>query len=334
VAGTSQILKVGEVLFKQGDLADRMYILRRGQLFVYILNGVEEIPLASLSEGAIVGEMAFFDQKPRSACVRASVPAEVTIITKADFDKLVLQMPKWVLAMMQSLVGRLRQTNDKLMHMEQQLKNMGEAKNNLLPGELYPYQHMVSCLRLLILSLAKDGQKEGTMSVLEFETALKLWIEISAQSKNLFDAVLKICEDVKFLSKKLNAQKIPTIYFLNRGGMTTFSDFCSRNMKFFSPAKTYFTKAEEDFIQMIQREVEASPVETFQINLKNLVLKYSNFGVETSLWEECLVELEKFGFYKSFKNAQDTSLKINTKLFKAFLVHAKTLKVFFNAKLY
>ena len=86
MAGTVRILKDGEILFRSGEKADSMYIVRKGALKVYFLKGNEEVQLALLSDGAIVGEMAFFDQKPRSAHVKALAQSEVTEISRSDFD--------------------------------------------------------------------------------------------------------------------------------------------------------------------------------------------------------------------------------------------------------
>jgi CRP-like cAMP-binding protein len=334
VAGSSKIVKPGEVLFKQGDPADSMYIVRRGNLKVYIMNGLEEIQLAALAEGAIVGEMAFFDQKPRSACVKATLASEVTVITKADFDKLVLQMPKWIMSMMQSLVGRLRQTNEKLMTMEQQLKNMGDAKSLLLPGELFPYQHVTCCLKLLNLSAAKDGQKEGSSVILETEVALKLWLEISSQGKEVFDAILNVCEEAKFIARKTNSMKLPVIQFTNKGQMSTFAEFCALNAKFFTPAQPYFTKDAQNFALAVCDAVGTSGYETLSVGLGSLSATYKGRGVDSSKWGACATELERFGFYKSSKNAGDFAMKVSAKEAKAFLSHMKVLSIFWSKKLY
>ena len=118
MAGQVRILKEGEILFRSGERADSMYIVRRGALKVYFLKGNEEVQLALLNDGSIVGEMAFFDQKPRSAHVKALTQTEITEITRADFDKLLTQIPKWLVTMLQSLSGRLRTTNEKLAALE------------------------------------------------------------------------------------------------------------------------------------------------------------------------------------------------------------------------
>src|SRR5690606_13731094 len=115
---------------------------RKGQLKVFLQKGNEEIPLATLHEGAIVGEMAFIDDKPRSASVRSLVPCELTVITRADFDKLLTQVPKWMVSMLQSLSGRLRTTNEKLQKLEQAqlLASTPAEGSKILPNQRYPYQ--------------------------------------------------------------------------------------------------------------------------------------------------------------------------------------------------
>ena len=114
MAGTNKSLKAGAVVFKAGDSADGMYLVRKGELVVYFEQGGKEVILARIPEGGMVGEMALFDRMPRSASVKASMDAEITHISLDDFGKLMRQIPKWFVGLMSALSGRLRVTNDRL----------------------------------------------------------------------------------------------------------------------------------------------------------------------------------------------------------------------------
>ncbi len=54
-------------LFRDGDAPDAMYIIKSGTFAVTKTKGNSEIVLAEINAGAMVGEMALFDNKPRSA---------------------------------------------------------------------------------------------------------------------------------------------------------------------------------------------------------------------------------------------------------------------------
>src|SRR5579859_339901 len=70
-------LEAGKVLFKEGDAADGMYIVKRGTLRIRSGSVVFEDAIA----GGIVGEMAIVeDERPRSAMVYALERSEVVKI--------------------------------------------------------------------------------------------------------------------------------------------------------------------------------------------------------------------------------------------------------------
>ena len=63
----------GEVLFKEGDAPDGLYLIRRGSVTVSRTIAGREVVLSYVSAGNYVGEMALLTDSPRSATVRAAV---------------------------------------------------------------------------------------------------------------------------------------------------------------------------------------------------------------------------------------------------------------------
>jgi CRP-like cAMP-binding protein len=79
-------LRAGDVLFRQGDEADGLYIVAAGSLGVYArLPGGGESALAVLGAGEVVGELALVDGGTRAATVRALEPTAVHFFSRADF---------------------------------------------------------------------------------------------------------------------------------------------------------------------------------------------------------------------------------------------------------
>ena len=216
MAGTVRILKEGEILFRLGEKADSMYIVRKGALKVYFLKGNEEVQLALLSDGAIVGEMAFFDQKPRSAHVKALAQTEVTEISRSDFDKLLTQIPKWLVTMMQSLSGRLRTTNEKLAVLEKVQKGNGNSND-------YPFSPMVRTLRILQLLTLQLVQKEGTAIFLDYQTTLEWWLQLTGWSRDYFSRFIDVLQKQGMV--QMRGEGAPLIFLTARARMQAFTDF-------------------------------------------------------------------------------------------------------------
>ncbi|CAG0961310.1 partial Cyclic AMP receptor protein, partial [Anaerolineae bacterium] len=57
----------GEVLFREGDAGDRMYVIQSGAVRISKTVKGEEKTLAILGPGEFFGEMAILNAKPRTA---------------------------------------------------------------------------------------------------------------------------------------------------------------------------------------------------------------------------------------------------------------------------
>jgi NADH dehydrogenase len=79
----------GDYIFRQGDPATNFYIVERGE--VEILRQYEGEPepalLAVRRPGDFFGEMAFIDNRPRNASVRARTAVELTVMGKDAFTR-------------------------------------------------------------------------------------------------------------------------------------------------------------------------------------------------------------------------------------------------------
>lgn len=79
----------GEWLFREGDPGEGLYVLRSGRLEVLREAGDAEIPIRSLSPGAVLGELAVLTNAPRSASVRARRDSGLLGLSSEAFLELV-----------------------------------------------------------------------------------------------------------------------------------------------------------------------------------------------------------------------------------------------------
>jgi CRP-like cAMP-binding protein len=111
-------LRTGEILFDRGDTAEGMYVLRTGELEVYLENREARLSLAILGPGAVVGEMALFDQKPRSAAAIATKDSELQFISNEIFEKALSRCPRWFINFLGVICNRLRNVNKRLLEIQ------------------------------------------------------------------------------------------------------------------------------------------------------------------------------------------------------------------------
>ena len=102
-----RVVKAGEVIFKEGEPGDEMYVIRNGQVQILVGKTV----VATLEQDEVFGEMALLDNHPRSATAMAATDCELVCITSKRFLFLISQTPHFALQLMQMLAARLRHTN-------------------------------------------------------------------------------------------------------------------------------------------------------------------------------------------------------------------------------
>jgi CRP-like cAMP-binding protein len=99
-------------LFLADDPGDGCYRLNEGLLKVSIAShtGAERI-LAILGPGAIVGDMAMIDGRPRSASVSALRDCKLSFVSRAAFEAFALKQPEIYKYLLGLLAQRLRDTD-------------------------------------------------------------------------------------------------------------------------------------------------------------------------------------------------------------------------------
>lgn len=101
----------GDVLFHEGDDGEEAYLVMDGEVEVYRQSGNDEIVLATLKRGDILGEMSLIDNQPRMASARVVGDTKLTVITRDDLDQRLAKLSesdKVLRRLMDVFVGRLR----------------------------------------------------------------------------------------------------------------------------------------------------------------------------------------------------------------------------------
>lgn len=118
MSGTNKKLEKGQLLFREGDPSDAMYVVKKGRISITKTKGDSEIELASIGPGQMFGEMAFFDKKPRSANARAASDSEIIALPFANLEAHFKAMPEWLKSMIKTINEHLREANKKIKILE------------------------------------------------------------------------------------------------------------------------------------------------------------------------------------------------------------------------
>jgi len=112
-------MRAGSVLFRKGDLADRLYLLAEGEMEL-VESG------RTMQTGRMFGEIAFFaPDRRRSATARCTTACIVLSIDETTFKQLYFQNPAFGLEIVRLIAGRLTEDVQRL---ESELSARGRVR--------------------------------------------------------------------------------------------------------------------------------------------------------------------------------------------------------------
>ena len=119
IIGQKRQVAAGEVIFREGDAGDGLFIVLKGSVRISKRGATGEEALAVLAPPAYFGEMALIDLSARAADAIANEPSELFFIPLQDLRSIIETQHKIALkilyALCEVLAQRLRETNDRYM---------------------------------------------------------------------------------------------------------------------------------------------------------------------------------------------------------------------------
>ncbi|MBQ4068177.1 MAG: DUF2225 domain-containing protein [Lachnospiraceae bacterium] len=112
----------------EGQPGDEMYIILKGSVGIYITSVIGTLTqVATIKEGDFFGEMAIFDNLPRSASCIALEDTITVAINKDNLEKFLEACPEIARQMLEKMSGRIRKLNNEL------YQNTRFVKNRFVP---------------------------------------------------------------------------------------------------------------------------------------------------------------------------------------------------------
>jgi CRP-like cAMP-binding protein len=111
----------GEIIVRQGDLGDCMYVIQDGDVEVLKEENGTQTVVDTMHTGDIFGEMAIIDKTVRSSTVRASSPVRIMTIDKKTFVRRVQEDPSLALTVLKVMSQRVRKLDLEVAALKQEL---------------------------------------------------------------------------------------------------------------------------------------------------------------------------------------------------------------------
>jgi CRP/FNR family cyclic AMP-dependent transcriptional regulator len=108
-------LPEGHTLFQAGDPGDSLFIVREGQIELFIKDTAgQKIVLHTAEAGDMFGELAMLDSGARTATALALTASEVLVLDRDDLVLLFQRIPEAALHMLAALTGLTRKADELL----------------------------------------------------------------------------------------------------------------------------------------------------------------------------------------------------------------------------
>jgi CRP-like cAMP-binding protein len=153
-AGTVERLPRGATLFKKGDPADRMHVVLSGAIEIARATSefAEDVPVAYLTPGETIGDMAILTGTVRRSTGRVPESAEVWTLSRAAFERLATEIPGYCLQIARVFARRMERL---ITHMRR------EESQKELAGKLIHFD-MPTVIQTLISS-----NQSGVLTILD-----------------------------------------------------------------------------------------------------------------------------------------------------------------------
>jgi CRP-like cAMP-binding protein len=135
----------GSYLLRQNDFETHAFVIQSGSVKIFITEDGKEQILNIASAGDVIGEMALFENAPRSASVVALESTSAFRVSRQYFQELIQTDPAACAPFFQAVLGRLRTSNSMLLAAQQtrELVQTTRVKLSLTPtseqaNQLFP----------------------------------------------------------------------------------------------------------------------------------------------------------------------------------------------------
>lgn len=210
-----KILKPGEILFNDGEIADSLFIIQKGQVRLYKPKGKGYIELAVLRSGEVIGEMAYFDEdgsgKKRSCAAAAITPVEIIEISFGAFGKTMQSLNPWFKTIINTLVTRLRKSNTRIRELED---NAAIAYGTKAGYEFMKPIEVMKILGTLFLVFKAHAEVQSQALVLNRKTLEIYTSDMYHIMDAKLESIINLLVDLGWMEVKEDDEKLPNILLM------------------------------------------------------------------------------------------------------------------------
>ncbi|MBN1259083.1 MAG: Crp/Fnr family transcriptional regulator [Anaerolineae bacterium] len=113
MAAHRRVFQEGQRIYDQGEPGITCHLITRGRVKVFVASDEgHELAMRLLGPGELIGEMALFENLPRSASVVAVIPTETLELDQETLMRCLQRSPALSLSLLRAMSARLRHTTE------------------------------------------------------------------------------------------------------------------------------------------------------------------------------------------------------------------------------
>jgi len=296
-------LSTGQVLFNEGDTADSMYIIQKGQLRLYRPKGKGFVEIAVLRAGEVIGEMSYFDSqsKRRSASASAIMPTDVIEISFSALDKTMTTLNPWFKTLINSLVDRLKKSNEKVKELETNSVGYSSGYKYFQSGDI------VKILSLLFLSFRSMGENKEGKWQLSFSKFKNYAVEIFNIQEAKLEEFIQLLKDEKIIEVQVNPDESKSLMTREPETFRIFQVFINTQRTLRDDKKININAKCERFINKVMETLDESQVidGSVEVSLTKVINHFKEYNIPVTLDDFTGAKNAKFcGEYKMGDNGE------------------------------
>lgn len=209
-------LKPGEAIFNDGDPADSLFIIQKGQIRLFKPKGKGFVELAVLRAGEVIGEMAYFDEdgsgRKRSCSAAALTNVEVIEISFVAFAKTMQSLNPWFKTIINTLATRLRRTNFRV----KELEDNQASSYGLKPGSyefIKPFE-VTRILGTLFLIFKAHGEAKFQALTVSRKVLTLYTADMYQIMEAKLESIMNILVDFGWMEIREDEDKLPNLILL------------------------------------------------------------------------------------------------------------------------
>lgn len=275
-------LSPGEILFNEGDSANSMYIVQKGQLRLFIPKGKGFVEIAVLRPGEVLGEMAYFDpeSKTRSVSAAAITSVEIIEVSFAILDKTMTGLSPWFQTVVRTLAERLRTTNNRVRALEN--NSVGFSSDY----KFFQAVDVVKILSVLFLTFKSLGETIDGRRYINYNQIKTYALDIFNINEAKMEEFIQLLVDEKIIEVTMNdADGTKVLNTREPETFRIFQVFFNTQRGLRDDKKLIISGKCEKFILKVMEECANLPVVDgkVDIELSSIVAHFKEYNMGISL---------------------------------------------------